>query len=517
MDNLILSADITIETRVLHELPSTHYGHFIEHLGRCIKGGFLAEEERNDLFMGEVRPELLKALKLIKPSVIRYPGGCFADGYHWQDGIGPRENRPRRKNLAWRKLGSKVGPLENNQFGTDEFLRLCEELGAEPQLTVNIGSGTVDEALDWLEYCNGPKDSKWGAERAKNGHPEPYNVKYWFIGNETFGPHEIGNMKPEKYVEVFKAFSKAMKKLDPTIKTIAVGAFLNRKREKIHEKVLKGAGEDMDYLSIHLYATFNKDLRAFLNTMIKCQLLKLHRKPSRKLYYEIMDSLAFQEAFVAGSVDDVRAYSPAEKNVLISFDEWNCWYTWSDAVEARYNLRDALWVASCLHINHRHGEMVTLSNIAQMVNCLGIVTSTSRGTFMTPSALVYQIYAGNAGNEYLANKVECPAMPGKEGLPALDISPTRRGNIVALFAVNRHLDAPVAAECVMKGMNVKPTARVLELYHPDAFRYNSYEAPHDVRIGESLEELKVEKTDIGSRLSLNLKKHSLKCYLFELL
>jgi len=215
-------------------------------------------------------------MRALRPAVMRWPGGCFADGYHWQDGIGPRDKRPRRRNRAWAKLGSKLGPEENNRFGTDELLRLCEEIGAEPQLTVNVGSGSVEEAAAWVEYVNGPLDSKWGAERARNGHPEPYNVKYWFIGNEILGFYEIGHLKPAKYAQTFRQFALAMRKVDPRTKLIASGTYApNKDHEEIHKAILQGAGEHIDYLSIHLYA-----ILPFLpRNIMRYQVLNQQRSP----------------------------------------------------------------------------------------------------------------------------------------------------------------------------------------------------------------------------------------------
>jgi alpha-N-arabinofuranosidase len=507
-----IKTSITVEPEPLHAIPRTQYGHFIEHLGRCIKGGIWAEGESEDMFLGGVRPELVEAMKSINPALIRYPGGCFADGYHWRDGIGPRETRPRRRNRAWARLGPRIGPKEDNHFGTDEFLRLCEEVGAEPQLTANVGSGTAEEAAAWVEYCNGPEDSKWGAERARNGHPTPYNVKYWFVGNEITGFHEIGWQKPARYVQTLKEFAPAMRKVDPDIKIIASGSFMiSNAREQKHKTILEGAGDVTDYLSIHLYATDPVMPSGLINYMI----LNKHRGRSEKTYYNIMGTLAKHEGYVARCARDVRTYSPTGKKIPLSFDEWNCWYAGlNDLVISKFNLRDALWVASCLNINHRYQE-VELANIAQMVNVVGIITSTGKGTFLTPSALVYKIYTEHAGDELLPSKIDCPALPHETGLPALDVSATRSGDTVALFMVNRHLHAQASVDCELKGMEVNQNAKLVELYHDDAFRYNTYDRPEAVKIRESGKSLEVEKQGTAGRLKLILKPHSLSCYVLN--
>ena len=248
-----LTADLS---EVLHPLPKTQYGHFIEHLGECIKGGIWAEGEKPEMFLGGVRPELVEAIRAIHPALIRYPGGCFADGYHWQDGIGPRASRPLRANRAWGKLGPQAGPPEDNHFGTDEFLQLCAAVGAEPMLTVNVGSGTAQEAADWVEYANGSASTRWGAEREKNGHAAPYGVKYWFIGNEIFGIYETGHLMPEQYVKVFREYARAMRAVDPSIKLIAVGNHFSRSKASkmdINRQVIEGTAGEIDYLSVHQY------------------------------------------------------------------------------------------------------------------------------------------------------------------------------------------------------------------------------------------------------------------------
>jgi len=508
-----LGASVTIEREPLHALPRTQYGHFLEHLGRCIKGGVWAEGESEDMFLGGIRRELLAEMRAVKPALIRYPGGCFADGYHWRDGIGPRSQRPLRKNLAWSRLGQKLGPEEDNHFGTDEFLRLCEELGAEPQLTANVGSGTAAEAAAWVEYTNGPKDSKWGSERVKNGHPEPYHVKYWFIGNEILGWHELGWQKPAQYVETLKRYAQAMRQVDPGIKLLASGTFgPNPNHAEIHQTLLQGAGDHFDYLSVHLYATQWVAPR----NLWRYQILNQQRRPSRGLYYEIMAALSVQQQYLEDCISDLRQFSPPGKPIKLSFDEWNLWFRgYSDLYQSNFNLRDGLWVASALNLHHRYARDLELANISQMVNCLGLIVSTNQGTFPTASALVFRIYTENAGDELLPSQVDGPALPHPTGLPVLDVSATRQGDTLALFLINRHLDAEVLSRCTCKGLQVGTVAKRVELHHLDAFKYNTYADPRALRISERSETLQVESDGAASRFSVQLPAHSLTCLVLE--
>jgi alpha-L-arabinofuranosidase len=522
-----LQASITIEPEALHDLPRTQYGHSLEHLGKCINGGIWAEGESPDMFLGGVRRELVEAIKSIHPALIRYPGGCFADSYHWQDGIGPRAGRPTVKNKAWNRfpyLGKHFGPMEDNHFGTDEFLKLSEEMGAEAQLTVNVGSGTAEEAAAWVEYCNGPQDSRWGALRARNGHPHPYGVKYWSLGNEMFSFFEIGHMTPDQYVRVFNEYAHAMRRADPKIKLIGCGtmwpsptqnnanpillAAIGR-RDDINRTVLEGAGNEMDYLSMHLYGPSN-----FFTVRYHVLHQFLHREQSssRKVYYDIICSLPYMEKFVAGNAMDVRAYSPSGKKISLAFDEWNLWYAfYSDVIETNFNLRDGLWVASMLNMFHRHAPDMPIANISQMVNCIGIICSSRLGTFLTPSALVFRMYTEHAGKELLPSRVECPALPHETELPVLDLSATRTGDRVSLFFVNRHYDMAVNASCRLPGIEVVPPVRFIEMAHPNPVQYNTLSEPEAVRIRENHQVIAASREGSGSSFEVLLPPHSLTC------
>jgi alpha-L-arabinofuranosidase len=523
-----LRASITIEPEALHALPRTQYGHSIEHLGKCINGGIWAEGESPDMFLGGVRWELVDAIKSIHPALLRYPGGCFADGYHWQDGIGPRALRPKVRNKAWNRfpyLGRHIGPMEDNHFGTDEFLQLCREVGAEPEITVNVGSGTAEEAAAWVEYCNGPRDSQWGAVRSENGHPEPYRVKYWIIGNEPFSFFEIGHMKPDQYVSVFNKYAQAMRRVDPSIKLIGCGTMWpSRKRDDVNQllmtvvgrrddinrSILEGAEKEMDYLSVHLYgpASFYTARYHILH-----QFLHRERSSSREVYYEVICSLPYMEDFVAANVRDVRTYASAGKKIALSFDEWNLWYNfYTDVVEANFNLRDGLWVASMLNMFHRYALDLPLANISQMVNCIGIICSTSKGTFITPSGLVFKIYAEHAGDMLLSSHVDCPVIPHETELPVLDLSATRKENNLSLFLVNRHYDAAVKASCLLKGIKVISVDNYLEMSHSNPVQYNTYSNPNAVRIRNNHNTPVISREENGTAFDIQLPAHSLTCF-----
>jgi alpha-N-arabinofuranosidase len=495
---------VTVERDPVHELPRTQYSHFIEHLGECIHGGIWAEGEESDMFLGGVRRKLVEAMRSVHPALIRYPGGCFADGYHWKDGIGPREERPRRKNQAWGKLGPAVGPEEDNHFGTDEFMALCAAVGASPMLTVNVGSGTAEEAADWVEY--GSTDTKWGAERAKNGHPAPYNVKYFFVGNEVFGWHEIGHQAPPVYVKTFRAYSDAMRARDPDIKLIAVGGNWSG-MTGINQTMLTGAGDVIDCLSIHQYVP-----PANLENTIRFQTMGLQRVRGKHVYYDILGTLRHMEEFLQANIQDVHAYSPSGKTVPLAFDEWNLWFNFvADVVRANYCLRDGLWTAGMLSLFHRNAPDVPIANIAQMVNCLGIITSTKQGTFLTPSALAFKLYAEHAGEKFLPSRMDCPPLPHESELPAVDLSATRSGDRLALLLANRHYSSDAELSISLAGMRVEPAAARWEMSHHNPCQYNTFRKPEAVRIQSAPETLAVTESKAGSGFGTRLPAHSLTC------
>jgi alpha-N-arabinofuranosidase len=503
-----IPARVTVERDELHPLPLTQYGHFIEHLGKCIKEGVWAEGEGPDLFLGGVRPALIAAMRSIHPPLIRYPGGCFADGYHWEDGVGPRSERPRRWNRAWGKFGPLVGPVEDNHFGTDEFCQLCEAVGAEPMLTANVGSGTAEEAAAWEEYVNGGADTPGGRRRAANGHPEPYRVKYWFIGNEIFGWHEIGFQTPAQYVGTLHDYARAMRAKDPDLKLIAVGGALpGGPLADANRVVLEGAGGIIDYLSIHQYVPVMNSAR-----VLRYQVGRMETSDSEAIYYDVIGTLEHMQNFVEFNCRELRTYTPAGRKVQITFDEWNLWFNFlEDIIYNNYNLRDGVWAASMLNLFHRHAPDMPIANIAQMVNCLGIITSLKEGTFLTPTALAFKLYTEHAGEALLRSTVDCPLLENGVGLSTLDLSATRAGDRLALFLVNRHYREEVDTAIHLKGFAAAPQARRYEIYHPNAAQYNTHLAPEAVRIEEREEVLPVREEAGSSLFSTRVLPHSIVC------
>src|SRR2546422_118714 len=295
------------------------FGQFIEHLGRCIYGGIYDEGSPLADARG-FRTDVLDAVRPLRIPILRWPGGNFVSGYHWLDGVGPRDKRPRRSELAWYAE-------ESNRFGTDEFIEYCRVLGAEPFICVNMGSGTMDEAKAWVEYCNGTGNTSWANLRRQHGHPDPYRVRYWGLGNEMYGGWQIGNMNAHDYVKKARAFAMVMKRTDPSIQLIGCG---QNGWSEWDEITLGGLAELIDFHSIHLY-TGGPD----------------H-------YATVFQSHQAERAIriCSALIERVRHAQRIAHPIHIAFDEWNVWWRTRShedrvgGVEERYNLSDALAVAA---------------------------------------------------------------------------------------------------------------------------------------------------------------------------
>jgi len=325
------------------------FGGFTEHLGRCIYGGVF--DEGSALAGPEgFRGDVLTAVRDLRISNIRWPGGNFVSGYHWADGIGPAAGRPRRPELAWHSE-------ESNRFGTDEFMAWCAAAGAEPVLCLNMGTGTLDEALAWVEYCNGTGDTYWANRRRANGHPEPYRVRHWGLGNEMYGDWQIGQRTVADYVTHARQWAKALKFLDPSISLVSCG---QSGVDDWDRAVIDGLARFVDFHSIHLY-TGSPDYWA--------NVLAPH--------------FAERALAVAGAlIDRARYVQHIERDIGIAYDEWNVWYRTDDGrLEERYDLADALAVATYLNIFVRRCATVRMANLAQLVNVIAPIVTSPDGMF----------------------------------------------------------------------------------------------------------------------------------------
>jgi alpha-L-arabinofuranosidase len=330
--------------RQLGDLDRNVFGGFVEHLGRCIYGGLYDEGSALADSRG-FRTDVLGLLRELRMGVLRWPGGNFVSNYHWTDGIGPKDQRPRRPELAW-------GGEESNRFGTDEFMAYCAEVGTEPYVCLNMGTGNLEEALAWVEYCNGARNTAWAARRRQNGHDEPFRVRYWGLGNEMYGDWQVGALSAEEYVRTASRWARAIRMLDPEANLVSCGMNGWNDWDRV---VIDGLAPLVDLHSLHIY-TGSDDYWA--NVLAPHQAERAIR--------------------CAGALIDRAAYNKKlARRPGIAYDEWNVWYRTEDGtLEERYNFSDALAVGTYLNIFVRNSKRVRMANLAQMVNAIApIVTS----------------------------------------------------------------------------------------------------------------------------------------------
>lgn len=458
-----MQAKVKVWFTIAGEITPLVYGHFIEHLGRCIYGGVF-DPTCSKADSNGFRLDVAEAARNIKCPLLRWPGGNFASAYHWMDGIGPVKARPQHINYVW-------GGLESNRFGTDEFIEYCRLVGAEPYITLNLGTGTLEEALHWLEYCNLSTPTKYATLRRKYGHAEPYNVKYWGIGNEVYGEWQVGHCSAEEYAEKCRQYAQFMKNVDPTIKLVAVGA----DDPDWDLVVLKRAGKLIDYISIHQY----------------------HGSED---YYETVAAAYYVEKRLQ-LLESLIRHAKLE-HVKIALDEWNVWYQVDPSKEAEesgvvlleetYALKDALFAAGVFLVLHRMSDIVGMANLAQMVNALGMIKTRRDAMVLTPTYYVFDLFVNHTGRvrlglEIVSDTYSIKAKSFIRGLirfsldrvPYLDGSATydSQRHMVCLALVNFHKDEACEVEIDLGDLQVAEEGQALELTAADPYAANDFTTP----------------------------------------
>lgn len=470
--------------RRLGTIDPNLYGNFVEHLGRCIYGGIYDEGSKLSDADG-VRKDVLEAARRLRVTQLRWPGGNFVSGYHWTDGIGPKDSRPARYALAWFER-------ESNRFGTDEFLSYCKKLGAEPYICVNVGNGTLDEAMHWVEYCNHPGNTYYSDLRKKNGHAEPYKVKYWGVGNEIYGNWQIGHKNAEDYAKAGVEFAKVMKWMDPTIALVACG----NGEPSWDRPVLQAMVNYVDYISAHHY-TITEEL---------------------KDYYEIVGAVAQMEATIKTSAATAETISAAAKKktpIYVAFDEWNILDSWSDGqkrddvhkFEYKYNLRDALWVAGALNALQRNCRMVRMANLAQLVNVIAPMHTAPSGLLLLTTYFPLELYASRSGSIALDVHNASPTFEtnGFGPQPYLEVSGTydEAKSRVTLAVVNRRREGDVVGTVELEGVKAKAGGKAFLITGPNPEALNTWENPQVVTTQE------VKFNAAGSKWEYRFPKHSI--------
>ncbi|MCX8038105.1 MAG: alpha-N-arabinofuranosidase [Candidatus Sumerlaeia bacterium] len=441
------------------------YGHFAEHLGRCIYEGFWVGEDSNIPNVRGIRKDVVEALRGIAIPVLRWPGGCFADEYHWMDGIGPRSARIPIVNTHWGMV------TETNHFGTHEFLDLCEQLGCEPYICGNVGSGTVQEMQQWVEYITNDGQSPMTALRRQNGREKPWRVRYWGVGNENWGCG--GNMRPEYYADQYRRYATYLRNFSGNrLFKIACGA--NGFDFRWTDVLMREAARLMDGLSLHYYCGSGRRSRSAT------------KFGEEDWFAQLQRALRIDE-LVTSHCRIMDRYDP-KKRIALIVDEWGAWH----AVEPDTNpgflyqqnsLRDALVAGLTLNIFNNHCDRVRMANIAQTVNVLqAMILTDKEKMILTPTYHVFEMYKVHHDAMLLPTELACADYAfGRDRIPSLNVSASRdKAGRIHLSLCNLDPNRPQTVACELRGDKAsKVSGRVLT--HEAMTAHNTFENPQVVK------------------------------------
>ncbi len=460
-NTLFASININVDS-IIGKINPNVYGQMVENCGNCLYPGLWVGEDSKIPNIRGMRIDVIEKFKAIKTPVVRWPGGTPSEYYHWQDGIGPKENRPKTL-LPGLCLAA---PGETNAFGTDEFMDFCNLIGAEPYICTNVGTGTPEEAANWIEYCNRNGDTQYATLRKDNGNKKPYAVKYWGIGNESYFWHTPGS-----YSLVVNQYAKIMKTMaDTSISLIAAG--LNdphiKGADNWNYTLLKNASEFLDFISLHAYYFYDD-------------------------YYDVVACPLKAEPEIANLRRMIKDLVREGNKLEITMDEWNIWHkeakTYNGLMQ-KCTLMDGLYAAGMFHVFHRNCDIVTMANFCDLVNQLpAIVTNEEGGLYVNPIYLAFKLYTNHTGSIALKSVTKVagyqPAEKvGVDNAPFLDCSVTRmegNGNI-AVAVINRHKDLAIETKINIKGFRPKKKSKVYLLNAPEVNTANDFDEPDNVKI-----------------------------------
>lgn len=463
-NTVYLHADLA-ETQISKHI----YGHFAEHLGRCIYGGFYVGDDQEEIpHTDGVRNDVIEALKNLEIPNLRWPGGCFADTYHWKDAIGPKSERKHIENVWWGNY------REDNSFGTHEFLDMCERLGAEPYLAVNMNTGSVAEALEWVQYVNHANGTSYLTDlRAAYGREDPWNVKYWGIGNESWGCG--GDMSVSHYIDLYRRYATAMTSWANTeeLFRIAVGP---GGPDHYHwtEEIMKNVpAQRIDGLSIHHYSVIDWGNKGSSYAFTNDQ------------YFKTMQRAWFIEAFIDRNSRIMDRYDPG-KRVALVVDEWGGWYDpdprGGSALYQQNTIRDAMIAGLTLNVFNNHADRVRMANLAQTVNVLqAVILTRGEELILTPTYHVMEMYKVHQDARLIpAQIITEDFVHGDERIPALSVSASLddRDRMHLSLA---HIDDRVAREVEihLEGFDAKKVSGRI-LTSENVQDHNTFEAPDRV-------------------------------------
>lgn len=460
----MLQANLHIDPHfTVADVDNRLFSSFIEHLGRAVYDGIYCPEHPSANAAG-FRQDLLELIRPLNIPLIRYPGGNFVSGYRWEDGVGPKEQRPVRLDRAW-------CTLETNQVGVQEFAGWCREIGADIMMAVNLGTRGVDDACNLLEYCNHPSGTLYSNLRISHGAVQPYNIKTWCLGNEMDGPWQVGHKTAEEYGRLAMETARAMRKIDDSIQLVASGSSYPEMPTfpQWEATVLDHVYEDVDYLSIHQYlGDTTQDLKDFLAKSLTTE--------------------SFIQNVLA-TCDYVRARKRSHKQMMLSFDEWNLWYhsvgsdeayrkatPWQYApslVEDIYTMADAAVFGTMLITILRHADRIKIACLAQLVNVIApIMTQPKGGQAWIQSIYWPFLHASLYGRgTVLHTAADSPRYDSKTFtdvpyLESVSIYNQEKGE-VTIFAVNRSTDSELVLSTTLEGFSQVNLIEHITLNHPD--------------------------------------------------
>lgn len=458
--------------RSIGEVSPMIYGNFVEHLGRCVYGGIYEPGSPLSDEKG-YRKDVLQAIKDLKVSITRYPGGNFVSNYHWLDGVGAADDRVPRMELAWHRL-------EPNTFGTNEFVDFARMVGTEPYFAVNMGTGTIEEAQRWVEYCNVKEGPYYAELRRKHGYADPHGIKYWSLGNEMDGFWQMGHLNAEDYSKKAREAAKLMRLTDPTIKLIAAGSSNYRPEadpDAWNSTILHELRDVIDYIALHIYVG----------------------NPGNN-YYNFLATpgvLEQRTRIVKGMID--REMQNARRGnrdpVYIAWDEYNVWYRarggdfarGEHALEERYNLEDALVIAGFLNAFVRNADVVKMANMAQLVNVIAPILTSKEGMFRQTIYYPLQLFSNHVSGTSLDVFVDCDTYDTEEffiglgekrttqtDVPYLDVSSTYKDGEVTICVLNRHRDQAIPTDILSQTGKFSGSFAVFEVNGPDIKAVNDF-------------------------------------------
>ena len=461
-----ISMVINADDRLGHISPEI-YGHFSEHLGRCIYNGIYVGENSPIPNTDGIRNDIIEAFRNIKAPVFRWPGGCFAEEYHWQDGIGEKALRRKIVNTNW------GGVTEDNSFGTHEFMRFCELVGCKPYINGNVGSGSVRELSEWIEYMTSDAESPLTEQRKKNGRAEPWKLEYLGVGNENWGCG--GNMRPEYYADVYKRYQTFCRNYSGNrLYRIACGP--SSADYNWTEVMMKNLdSNNVDAIDLHYY------------TMPVWPEMESATDFDDELYYKTIAAANFSDELITRHSEIMNRYDP-EKKIGLVIGEWGCWHNVEEGTNPGFlyqqnTMRDAIVAAIELNVFNRHSDRVVMANLAQAVNVLQSVILTEGDKMIkTPTYHVFDLFKTHQNNEAVYCYTQNENMSEGKNAPMISVSASVNEKSMTVTVANCSLTEEAAVECSIFGF--KASSVSCRILTNEAHSYNDFDCPDRVSITE---------------------------------